>query len=61
MEVTAAPSSEDSRTRRRALPERHSIARLERPRLVLGVGADFLDGLDLRAFEFDHDLGAYLE
>ena len=41
--------------------ERDAVAGLERTRLVLGVGADFLDGLDLRALEFDHGLGAYLE
>ena len=37
--------------------EGHAIAGLERADLVLGVRADFFDGLDLRGFEFDHDGG----
>ena len=37
--------------------ERHAVAGLERPGLVLGVRAGFLDGLDLRVLEFDHERG----
>ena len=41
--------------------EGDAVARLERPGLVLGVRAGFLDGLDLRGLEFDHERAAYLE
>ncbi len=37
--------------------EGDAVARRERPRLVLGVGAELLDRLDLRALEFDHGWG----
>ena len=37
--------------------ERHAVAGRERARLVLGVRADLLDGLDLRGLEFDHEWG----
>ena len=37
--------------------ERDAIAGLERSGLVLGVRPDFLDGLDLRVLEFDHERG----
>ena len=37
--------------------ERDAVARLEGSGLVLGVRADFLDGLDLRVLEFDHERG----
>ena len=35
--------------------ERDAVAGLEGAGLVLGVRADFLDGLDLRVLEFDHE------
>jgi hypothetical protein len=40
--------------------EGDAVASLQRTDLVLGVRADFLDGLDLRGLEFDH-WGGYLE
>ena len=41
--------------------EGHAVAGLEGSGLVLGVRAGFLDGLDLRVLEFDHDGVSYLE
>ena len=37
--------------------ERDAVAGLEGSGLVLGVRPDFLDGLDLRVLEFDHEGG----
>src|SRR5688500_8871197 len=37
--------------------ERDAVAGLEGSGLVLGVRPDFLDGLDLRVLEFDHERG----
>ena len=41
--------------------ERDAVAGLEGSGLVLGVRPGFLDGLDLRVLEFDHEGGSYLE
>jgi hypothetical protein len=57
MLVTAAPSSDGQQHRAEGVAEGDAVAGLEGSGLVLGVRPGFLDGLDLRVLEFDHEGG----